>query len=617
MVRALRGSLGQLHTHLDEILEIASLYYETLFTSADPLTQNVQDARDEVKSFVRLVMRYSWNWDKDNGLLEIPYLYTALGRVLRRYAAQFPSYRLRTAWIQVENVAVHPFFLGSIAEAIQIAKSEKKSLLVYIAGENEDSSRMDQTTWKDHKVQELIREQFVALHLKHRSSDAGHFFAMYPYDGVPIISVINNSGMLLKQLGGYVGPEELFRTLEQSLVVQAAATIVAALASANNSSSTARPTQSQASSTSIVPESLESQEEGSCSAVGDHNEACFLSTAAPTDEKLVDDIVQIDHKASAPRIGQHTNTEAREGERESHLQKQTAVLKPGRLEDRTKQGLDSASCDVLPDESMPQIAATSRGLEKEINDQVANMDATVSLEGKASSLGQEKAPKIRRPPEMFLIQVRLTNGKSIRESFNPKDNLAVVKKFVDQNRDDGNGLYSLAKLYPRKIFSQEDMEKSLLELNLEDRATLVLVTSPLQQKFSASEGSSRQAAISEVKDSGTSGGMWKILSYFNPLAYFSGSSDSSNNDEPGNSSWQYEPNPNLRSAVRQGTPERDGLLSPTVNETNASKRKKAQDKNWGGNIHTLHRNDDDEEFKRGNTFWNGNSTQFGGEDSQK
>ncbi|MCO5600413.1 hypothetical protein L7F22_054525 [Adiantum nelumboides] len=37
---------GQLHTCPDEILEMASVYYETLFTS-DPLTRDVLDARDE------------------------------------------------------------------------------------------------------------------------------------------------------------------------------------------------------------------------------------------------------------------------------------------------------------------------------------------------------------------------------------------------------------------------------------------------------------------------------------------------------------------------------------------------------------------------------------------
>ncbi|MCO5562907.1 hypothetical protein L7F22_016543 [Adiantum nelumboides] len=46
MVRALRDLLGQLHTCPDEILEMASVYYETLFTS-DLLTRDVLDAKDE------------------------------------------------------------------------------------------------------------------------------------------------------------------------------------------------------------------------------------------------------------------------------------------------------------------------------------------------------------------------------------------------------------------------------------------------------------------------------------------------------------------------------------------------------------------------------------------
>ncbi|MCO5600769.1 hypothetical protein L7F22_054884 [Adiantum nelumboides] len=48
-------ALGQLHPATPNILEIASLYYETLFTS-DPLTRDVPDARDEIWSFVRPVV---------------------------------------------------------------------------------------------------------------------------------------------------------------------------------------------------------------------------------------------------------------------------------------------------------------------------------------------------------------------------------------------------------------------------------------------------------------------------------------------------------------------------------------------------------------------------------
>ncbi|MCO5584656.1 hypothetical protein L7F22_038587 [Adiantum nelumboides] len=55
MVRALRDSMGQLHTCPDDILEMASVFYETLFTS-DLLTRDVLDAKDEVWSFVRRVV---------------------------------------------------------------------------------------------------------------------------------------------------------------------------------------------------------------------------------------------------------------------------------------------------------------------------------------------------------------------------------------------------------------------------------------------------------------------------------------------------------------------------------------------------------------------------------
>lgn len=511
---------------------------------------------------------------------------------------------------QVENeVEASPFFSGSIADAIKTAKSEKRSLIVYIAGENEDCTRMDQITWKDHKVQELIIEHFVTLRLPHRSSDAAHFFAMYPYHEVPSISVINNNGMLLKQHGGCVRPEELLGMLEQTLAVQAAATIVAALASANPSS-IAFSTQNQANnSSSVAVEKVESQKED-FSGMHDDGEA----SAASIEEKSSGDLDtgQTRHEASSQIQGEDASSEAREGERESDSQKQAVGTEIGTPEGPTEQDLQSTPCDVVSDKTMSQIMAPSRDLE---SNQEVNMDASTSFELKASSSCQDNAPKIRQLADTLLIQVRLTNGKSIRQSFSPKDNLALVKEFVDQNRDDGKDVYSLAMLYPRKVFSLEDLEKSLLELSLEDRATLVLVTSPSQPKLSASESSHSKAATPEVKDSG----IWRILSYLNPLSYLSSGSNgnTSHNPEPGSSSWQYEPNPNLRNSLRQGPTERHGMSNPNAADVNTSKRKKGVERNWGGNIHTLQHNDNEEAFKRGNAFWNGNSTQYGGDDSQK
>eukprot|EP00250_Pteridium_aquilinum_P033740 c618_g1_i1 orf=189-1769(-) len=511
-----------------------------------------------------------------------------------------------------------PFFSGSIAESIVVAKSEGKSLIVYIAEENSDCQRMDQTTWQDCKVQKTILEQFVTLRLRHGSTDAAHFSAMFPYREVPSISIINHNGMLLKSLGGYVSPAELLGILEQLTAMQNTAAIVAALASAN-AGSTDLATESQPNKTSYESECFESEKAGPSAMHDDSNTLCASAAAANNKMPLDDETNQLEHLAPAQIHTQAGDavSETLEDEIKSQVDMQAMDTLSEISEVNVRQGVESVSCDVLSDEILSHGVATSRALETLPNKPPVNINVSESLEPKVSPCITEEAPKKKKSAETFLLQVRLTNGKSICKSFYPKDHLAAVKEFVDENRGDDKSSYSLAMLYPRKVFSPEDMEKSLLDLSLEDRATLVLVTSPLQQTSLARESTSSRAATSEVMDSGASGGIWKIFSYLNPLSYFSGSSTNTNHSEPGSSSWQYEPDPNLRSSLRQDMG-RHGLSSSDVDKANTSKTKKAsQERSWGGNIHTLEHNDDDEAFKRGNAFWNGNSTQYGGDDSKK
>lgn len=513
-----------------------------------------------------------------------------------------------------------PFFNGSIAEAIVVAKSEKKSLIVYIAEENEDCQKMDQTTWQDCKVRKALLEQFVTLRLWHRSTDAAHFAAMFPYSEAPCISVINHNGMLLKRLGGYAAPAELLGTLEQSITMQNTAAIVAALASANNDS-TAVVRESQANRASNESECFESEKVGSSAVNDDSDTLCTPAAPANITIPLDGDTSQPEHLASAQMHVQAGGafSETPEDKIKSQMHTQAMSALPKIPENSRRLEMDSSSCDVLSDALSSQNNAASRSLETLSKIPLVNTDTSSQpLEQKViHSRSMEAVSKTKQSAEAFLIQVRLTNGKSIRKSFNPKVCLAAVKEFVDENRDDGNAAYSLGMLYPRKVFNQEDMEKSLLELSLDDRATLVLVTSPLQQTSPAPESRSTRATTSEVTDSGTSGGVWKIFSYLNPLSYFSGSSSNINNSESGSSSWQYEPDPSLRNSLRQGI-ESHGSLNPDVDEANTSNRKKApQGRKWGDNVHTLQHNDNDEAFKRGNTFWNGNSTQYGGDDSKK
>ena len=47
---------------------------------------------------------------------------------------------------------------------------------------------------------------------------------------------------------------------------------------------------------------------------------------------------------------------------------------------------------------------------------------------------------------------------------------------------------------------------------------------------------------------------------------------------------------------------------------NGSRSRQPTTSRFGSNIHTLRRDEDDEQFKDNNTYWNGNSTQYGGND---
>ncbi|XP_071507228.1 UBX domain-containing protein 1-like [Diadema antillarum] len=76
------------------------------------------------------------------------------------------------------------------------------------------------------------------------------------------------------------------------------------------------------------------------------------------------------------------------------------------------------------------------------------------------------------------LQIRLSNGSALTQSFGAMEPLAAVRVYVELNRTDGqSGPFSLMTPFPRKIFTSEDMEKPLKELGLVPSAVLT-VTRP-------------------------------------------------------------------------------------------------------------------------------------------
>ncbi|XP_041876923.1 UBX domain-containing protein 1 isoform X1 [Corvus kubaryi] len=99
-------------------------------------------------------------------------------------------------------------------------------------------------------------------------------------------------------------------------------------------------------------------------------------------------------------------------------------------------------------------------------------------------------PPAPREYDQCRIQVRLPDGRALTQSFRAREPLAAVRLFVELHRDTagtgstgsgGNGEprsppepFSLRTAFPRRLFTEEDMEKPLQELGLVPSAVVIV-----------------------------------------------------------------------------------------------------------------------------------------------
>jgi len=72
------------------------------------------------------------------------------------------------------------------------------------------------------------------------------------------------------------------------------------------------------------------------------------------------------------------------------------------------------------------------------------------------------------------ITFRLTNGNRIEGEFQPLDTLKTVFEFVEKKRTDGNRPFSLIMTHPKKTFTSDQFDLTLLAAELVPRAMLIV-----------------------------------------------------------------------------------------------------------------------------------------------
>ncbi|KAM4723077.1 UBX domain-containing protein 1 [Rhinophrynus dorsalis] len=84
-------------------------------------------------------------------------------------------------------------------------------------------------------------------------------------------------------------------------------------------------------------------------------------------------------------------------------------------------------------------------------------------------------PPSKKEYDQCRIQVRLLDGSALSQTFRAREQLAAVRLYVELNWPGGpDGPFNLLTSFPRRVFTEDDMEKPLQELGLVPSAVLIV-----------------------------------------------------------------------------------------------------------------------------------------------
>lgn len=540
----------------------------------------------------------------------------------------------------MENSLSALVYKGSIPEAILESKKQKKLFVVYISGSDEKSIELEKSTWTDPKVAESLSKYCIFLRIPESSTDAANFCAIYPQKSVPSIAAIGYNGVQLWQSEGIVSGEVLASSLEKAwlgLHIQetTATVLTATLASKKPELSTAESSdisssqQGSSSGTVVPPPSVDKHVESSD--VGPPGASNSVEESNIGEHMVEGNGTSFDDKAISKSSNADKSLSIEAEQAASHGDEAKELTSPPRLDPDSSVagGMSSSTEDKHPAEEKiinqylgipggDSHLVTSEKNEAEQNERDKCVDAV-----KADIVGNNKS--VNAASEVHL-NIRLPSGVSLQDKFSVTSTLGMIKDYVDSNQASGIGPYDLAIPYPRKVFSNQDLSKSLSELGLFNRQALIVV--PHQRATNYHRGGSSSDQTSTITDSDSvarNGGYFAyvktMLSYINPLSYLGGNTSSSSPGQAQSGMWEYSPNPALQSnnLARTDRPYSSNSPNQSTSATgrNDNRSRQPTTSRFGSNIHTLKHDEDDSQFGDRNPFWNGNSTQYGGNSDGK
>ncbi|XP_069011312.1 UBX domain-containing protein 4 isoform X2 [Embiotoca jacksoni] len=501
------------------------------------------------------------------------------------------------------------WFEGSIPDAINSAKQRGFVFVVVITGEDEQSAQL-MSSWEDDRVSEAAHNCCVAIRVDAKSDTCVQFSQFYPVVCIPSSFFIGDNGMPLEVIAGSVSAAELMKRISgvqqmHSQEVQTAppqspdpvetstapepvsAPAVAAEPAAAPAAATASVSRTQAGGSSAAAESA--AEDSSSGQVTDREENL--------DSKVERLTKKLEERREQRKKGEEEKEVDKEVERRK-VGKDMQDFKRKQEDDRTKRLMEERNREKAEEKAarervkqqiaMDRADRAARYAKNQEEDQAAKM---AMLQARQAEQEARKEAAVRERSTIARIQFRLPDGSSFTNQFPSQSRLQEARHFAVQEVGNRYGNFSLATMFPRREFTSEDLNKTLLELELAPSASIVLLPSG-------------RPSNAVVQSSG--GGMWAVLGtlLYPLLAVWKFIS-----------SFLFTAPPPSAAAPSRGSSQQSNSYSSSTSASSKAKREsvskhtlenRPKDFKKDGKICRLRTQEDSEDD---NNTWNGNSTQ--------
>ncbi|XP_051564374.1 UBX domain-containing protein 4-like isoform X2 [Myxocyprinus asiaticus] len=508
------------------------------------------------------------------------------------------------------------WFEGSIPAAIASAKHLKCVFVVVITGDD-DQSRQMMSSWESDSVSDAAQNCCVAIRVDAQSETCVQFSQIYPVLCIPSSFFIGENGIPLEVIAGNVTAEELTSRINKvrqmhTQQIEGAVTNTETLAQTppppamtSDPQDTRSTPANSSSTTSKESLSVPMEEDGASGHVtAGVNDESVSSGDTPQPEEPLDVKVErltkkVEESREQKRKAEEKNGLKKELERRQ-MGKEMLDYKRKQEEEKTKRLLDERSREKAEEKAARERVKQQIALDRA--DRAARYAQTqqeveaarlATLQARAAEQEAKRESAQRARSAVARIQFRLPDGSSFTNQFPSETLLQEARQFAAQEVGNRYGHFSLATMFPRREFSTEDLEKTLLELELAPSASIVLLPQ-----------SSRPS--NSVVHSSSSGGLWAVLGSLQyPLLavwrFISSFIFSTPPPPPRASADARSHNQHVTHTYNAtAEPQRDAVRKRVL------EKKRPEDFKKDGKIYRLRSQEDSEDD---NNTWNGNSTQ--------